>query len=30
MPELDELKFPDTAEIDKLLNAQEYLDSMGR
>lgn len=29
MPELDQLKFPDTAEIDTLLNAQEYLDSMG-
>lgn len=29
MPELDQLKFPDTAEIVTLLNAQEYLDSMG-
>lgn len=29
MPELDQLKFPDTAELDTPPKAQEYLDSMG-
>jgi hypothetical protein len=29
MPELDQLKFPDTTEIDTLPKAQEWLDSMG-